>query len=224
MNNRNKLFTYGYILGIMSFLIGTLGYIITLILTPTYRMWALSISMLLLEPYGPIARIGLIISNITAIPFVVSLGVTLKTENVNEIIRKIAIVTGIFACVNAILTGAVAGHDPIQSNLHGFFVLLSWIGGAITCFTFSFLMLKNPNFSKFITTSGFIVAGIFIGFLIPFFITNFCSYFPTLCYSFGQMVYIILPTWEWAVVLSILYWYFSNSVYMFYKKDLLAER
>jgi hypothetical protein len=223
MDNRNKLFTVGYVLGIMSFLIGIIGYIITLILTPTYRMWANSISMLLLEPpYGLIARIGLIISNIIAIPYVVSLGVSLKTENANEIIRKIAVGGGIFACVNAILTGAVAGHDPIQSNLHGTFVLFSWIGGAITCTAYSLLMLKNPNFSKFITTSGFIVAGIFIGFLIPFFITNFCSYFPTICYSFGQLVYLILPTWEWVVVLSILYWYGSNSVYMFYKKDILS--
>ncbi|MFW9819935.1 MAG: hypothetical protein ACFFE5_10020, partial [Candidatus Thorarchaeota archaeon] len=62
----------------------------------------------------------------------------------------------------------------------------------------------------------------FIGFLIPFFITNFCSYFPALCYEFGAAVYVVLPTWEWAVVLSILYWYFSNSVYMLYKKDLLS--
>ncbi|MFX1420059.1 MAG: hypothetical protein ACFE9N_14170 [Promethearchaeota archaeon] len=221
---RLNKFTYisGYIFGILAFLIGITGYILSLILTPTYRMWALSISMLLLEPNGPFARTGLIISNIIAIPHVVSLGIILKSENVNEIIRKIAIGAGIFACVNAILTGAVAGHDPILSTLHGLFVLFSWICGAITCFTFSFLMLKNPNFSKFITTSGFFVAGIFIGFLIPFFITNFCSYFPTICYSLGQMVYVILPTWEWAVVLSILYWYFSNSVYLFYKKDLIS--
>jgi hypothetical protein len=184
-------------------------------------MWRLSISNLLLEEFGYFARIGLILSNIIAIPYIIVLGRTQKHENANEFIRKIAVFAGIFACVNAILTGIVAGHNPIIATLHGFFVLLSWISGAITTFAFSLLMLKNPNFSRLIITSGFIVAGIFIGFLIPFFITNFCSYFPALCYSFGQMVYVVLPTWEWAVVLSILYWYFSNSLYMFYKKDLL---
>jgi hypothetical protein len=222
MNNRNILYLLGAIFGILAFIIGVSGYVISLILTPTYRMWATSISNLLLEPYGPFARIGLIVSNTIAIVYVISLGKTLKRENVNEFIRKIAVAAGIFACVNAILTGIVAGHNPIIANLHGFFVLLSWIGGAITCTAYSLLMLKNPNFSKFITTSGFLVAGIFIGFLIPFFITNFCSYFPAICYSFGQMVYLILPTWEWVVVLSILYWYFSNSVYMLYKMDLLS--
>ena len=222
MNNRNILYLLGAIFGILAFIIGVSGYVISLILTPTYRMWATSISNLLLEPYGPFARIGLIISNIIAIVYVISLGRTLKTENVNEMIRKIAIAAGIFACVNAILTGVVAGHNPIIATLHGLFVLLSWISGAITTFAYSFLMLKNTDFSKFITTSGFIVAGIFIGFLIPFFISNFCSYFPALCYEFGAAVYLVLPTWEWAVVLSILYWYFSNSVYMLYKKDLLS--
>jgi hypothetical protein len=220
----DRLFNYipEYVFGLVAFIIGIFGYIISLILTPDYIMWRLSLSNLLLEEYGYFARIGLIVSNIIAIPYVVALGRTQIRENVNEMIRKIAVGAGIFACVNAILTGAVAGHNPILSNLHGFFVLLSWISGAITTFAFSFLMLKNLKFSKFIITSGFIVASIFIGFLIPFFITNFCSYFPALCYSFGQMVYVILPTWEWAVVLSTLYWYFSNSVFMFYKKDLFS--
>lgn len=228
MNKGNKifdrLFNYvpEYVFGIVAFIIGIFGYIISLILTPDYIMWELSISNLLLEPFGPFARIGLIISNIIAIPYIVALGRSQIHENGNEMIRKIAVGTGIFACVNAILTGAVAGHNPILSNLHGFFVLLSWISGAVTTFAFSFLMLKNPKFSKFIRTSGFIVAGILLGFLIPFFITNFCSYFPALCYSFGQMVYEILPAWEWVVVLSILYWYFSNSIYIYYKKDLLS--
>ncbi|MFX0006838.1 MAG: hypothetical protein ACFFAV_08930 [Candidatus Hermodarchaeota archaeon] len=222
MNNRNTLFIIGSTFGILAFFIGILSYIISLILTPTYRMWALSISNLLLEPFGLFARVGLIISNFIAIPYIFSLGKTLKRENVNDLIRKIAIIAGVFSCINAILTGIVAGNNPILSTLHGLFVLLSWIGGAITCTGFSLLMLKNPIFSKFITTSGFIVSGIFIGFLIPFFISNFCSYFPAICYTFGATVYLVLPTWEWAVVLSILYWYFSNSVYMLYKKDLLS--
>jgi len=216
----DKLFNFipGYVFGILAFLIGFFGNIISLVLTPGYKMWELSISMLTLYPTGIYLRIGLIISNILIIPFIVYLSRSLIDENINENIRKIAIGGGIFSCVSALLTGAITGTIPFISNLHGLFALFSWIGGAITCLFFGVLMLKNPNFSKFITTSGFIVTGIFVTFLIPFFITNFCNYFADLCLSFGQMVYIIMPTWEWAVIFSILYWYLSNSVYLLYKK------
>jgi hypothetical protein len=218
----DKLFNYipKYVFGLVAFIIGILGYIISLILTPDYIMWKIPLSNLLLVEFGYFARIGLIVSNIIAIPYIIALG--RAQIQANEFIRKIAVFTGIFACVSAILSGIVAANINVIAALHGFFVLLSWISGAITTFAFSLLMLKNPNFSRSITTSGFIVAGIFIGFLVPFFISNFCSYFPTICYTFGATVYLVLPTWEWAVVLSILYWYFSNSVYMLYKKDLLS--
>jgi hypothetical protein len=213
--NKSHIKKINYFFGLLAFLIGILGYIISLVLTPTYRMWAIPLSNLLVEDTGIYARIGLIISNFMAIPFVVTLGIFQKSDNVNESIRRIAIGAGIFSCTASILSGFFAGHDVILSNLHGLFVLLSWIGGSMTVLGFSFLMLKNPKFSKFITANSFLVATIFVLFLIPFFITNFCSYFPDLCYNFGQLVYPILPTWEWAVVISILYWYMSNSIYVY---------
>lgn len=216
MNKGSNLF--GSIFGILAFLIGFFGNIISLILTPVYKMWLSSISMLTLYPTGIYLRIGLIISNILAIPFIIYLGIAQKDENVNEKIRKFAIGAGIFSCVSAILTGFVTGTNPIISTLHGLFALFSWIGGAITCSVFSYLLLKNTKFTKGITYSGFIVAGIVIGFLVPFFITNFCSYFPDLCYSFGQIIYTIMPLWEWVVVFSFLFWYLSNSAYILYKK------
>lgn len=216
----DKLFNFlpGYIFGLLAFLIGFLGNLISLILTPEYKMWLLSISMLTLAPTGIYLRIGLIISNILAAPFIVYLGRSMINENKNENIRKIAIGAGIFSCVSAILTGAVVGTHPVARDLHGLFALFSWIGGALTCSVFGFLMLKNKKFTKGITYSGFIIAGIFIGFLVPFFITNFCSFFAEFCLSFGQKIYVVMPIWEWAVIFSILLWYLSNSFYMFYKK------
>ncbi|MFW9880426.1 MAG: hypothetical protein ACFFG0_45735 [Candidatus Thorarchaeota archaeon] len=216
----DKLFTFipGYVFGILAFLFGFFGNIISLILTPEYEMWQLSISMLTLAPTGIFLRIGLIISNICAVLFIIYLGRSLLKENINENIRKVAIGTGILSSISALLTGAITGINPIISNLHGLFALFSWIGGGTTCLLFGILMLKSTNFSKAITFSGFIVAGIFIAYLVPFFICNFCSYFPEICYSFGQKIYIVVPSWEWAVIFSILYWYLSNSIYILYKK------
>jgi len=223
MNKGNKLFDRRFnlvagVFGILAFIFGFFGNLISLILTPEYNMWRLSISMLTLAPTGIYLRIGLIISNILAIPFIIYLGRTQKNANVNEKIRKFSIGVGVFSSISAVLTGIVIGTNPIISDLHGLFALFSWIGGAITCSIFGFLMLKNTKFTKSITYSGFVIAGIVIGFLVPFFITNFCSYFADLCYSFGQIIYTIMPIWEWAVVFSILLWYLSNSAYILYKK------
>lgn len=211
-------FLPGYIFGLLTFFFSLLGNVIALLLSPEYRMWQNSISMLSLATGGMYLRIGLIISNILGIPFIIYLGRVLRDENVNENIRKIAIGSGIFSSVSTVLIGAIAGTNPITSRLHGLFALLSWIGGSITCLLFGLLMFKNSKFSKSITYISFIVAGIFISFLIPFFITNFCSYFKEICYSFGQAVYIIMPVYEWAVNFSILLWFLFNSSYMLHKK------
>ena len=146
MNKFNNFFTKlfnfipGYLFGILAFLFGFFGNIVSIFLTPEYNMWIYSISMLTLFPTGIFLRIGLIISNTVAIPFIVYLGRSLINENVNENIRKIAIGSGIFSCVAALLTGAVTGTNPVISNLHGLFALFSWIGGAITCLFFGLAM------------------------------------------------------------------------------------
>ncbi|MFX0104080.1 MAG: hypothetical protein ACFE75_01160 [Candidatus Hodarchaeota archaeon] len=224
MNKLNKFFDNlfkflpGYIFGMLTFSIGLLGELTALLLSPEYIMWKYSISWLTLYPAGIYLRLGLIISNIMAIPFYIYLGKALRDENTNEIIRKIAIGSGIFSSVSAVGTGAVTGIDPLISRLHGLFALFSWIGGAITCLFFGVLMLKNSRFSKIITYINFIVAGIFLSFLIPFFITNFCSFFQDICYYFGQAIYVIMPVYEWTLIFSILLWYLSNSYYLVYKK------
>ena len=221
MNKVNEFFDNlfnivpGHIFGFLTFYVGLVGNIAALLATPEYLMWENSISWLGLLTGGMFLRIGLIVSNILAIPFIIYLGRALKDKNINKNMIKIAIGSGIFSAISVILTEAFTGTDPLIRDLHGIFAFLSWIGGGITCIIFGFLMLQNSSFSKAITVNSFIVGGIFVAYLIPFFITIFCSYF---CFSFGAMVYLIMPVWEWALIFSILLWYLYNSVYIFHKK------
>ncbi|MFW9939972.1 MAG: hypothetical protein ACFFFT_02955 [Candidatus Thorarchaeota archaeon] len=206
----------GYIFGLLTFAVGFSSFIIALILSPDYVMWEKSISVLGHKKGGIFSRMGLIISNTLAIPFIIYLARTLKDENVSEKVRKVAIGAGIFISVNAVLTGAVSGGT--LSSWHGLFALLSWMGGNVVCSIFGYLMLKNPKFSKSASYFSIGVAVIFGSYLIPFFITNFCSAFPEICKTFGDKVYTIMPIYEWVVMFSILFWYLFYSIYILYKK------
>lgn len=219
----DKIFniTPGYIFGFLTFIIGFTGDILALIisgLVGDYVMWEKSISILGHRTGGVYLRTGLVISNILAIPFIIYFGRGLKDENINENLIKLTIGCGIFASITAVLTGIFSGVNEFISSLHGLFALLSWIGGAIVCFLFGYLMLKNSKFSKSIIYFNFIIAGIFASYLIPFFITNFCNYYAEICYSFGRAIYTIMPVYEWVVILSILIWYLVNTVYLFNKR------
>jgi len=206
----------GYIFGLLTFVVGFSGFILALLLSPEYVMWEKSISLLGHQTGGIFSRIGLIISNTIAIPFIIYLGRALKDENVNENVRKIAVGAGIFISLIAALTGAVSGGA--LSSLHGLFALLSWMGGIVVCLLFGLLMLKSSKYSKSAAYFSFIIAIIFGSFLIPFFITNFCNALPDICGSFGERVYTIMPVYEWVIMFSILFYYLFNSIYMLYKK------
>lgn len=217
----------GYIFGLLTFIIGTSGFIIAILLSPDYILWEKSISVLGHHPGGIFSRLGLIISNIIAIPFIIFLGKTLKDKLMNANVRKSAVGIGIFVSVAAVLSGVITGRNEFIKDMHGLLALLSWIGGLIVCLSFGFLMLKNfqyyqePKYSKSAATFSFVIAGIFASYLIPFFITNFCNANPNICGTFGDMVYTIMPTYEWIVMFSILFWYLFNSIYIFKKKIII---
>lgn len=206
----------GYIFGFLSVFVGLLGDILALSFSPNYLMWKSSISLLGHCSGGIFLRAGLIISGFLAVPFMVYFGRIIKDENVNEYIRKSAYIIGIFSSMCASFAGIFSGG--IFSNIHGFFALLSWLGGAAFSILFSISMLRSSKFSKFQINIGFIVAGIFIFYLIPFFITNFCSFYREFCLDFGRAVYKIVPTIEWIVLFSMLFWILFNSSYLLYKK------
>lgn len=208
----------GYIFGLLSVIIGLTGDILALLFSPEYVMYQKSISILGQHSGGMFLRGGLIFSSLFSIPFIIFLGRALKDETVNENLRKLAIITGIFSSVSAILTGTFSGVNPFISSLHGLFALFSWMGGAIFCLLFSFVMLKNPKFSELASNVSLVIGEIFACYLIPFFITNFCNYYADVCYGFGRIVYLILPSFEWVIIFSILFWYLFNSCYMLHEK------
>ena len=204
----------GYVFGLLAFIIGFSGDLIALLITPGYQMWRSSISMLGIQTGGIVWRIGLIISNIFAIPFVIFFGRKLKDDNVNEFVRRLAIGCGIFTSVSVVLTGTFTGTTILLNYLHGVFALFSFLGGAVVCSTYTFLVAKNKKFSKSIYYTGLIVSGIIVSYLIPFFITSFCDLFQDICLTLGQQIYIIMPIYEWTMIFAILFWYLSNSIYL----------
>jgi len=224
MRNINQFFDNlfekipGYVFGLLAFFIGFSGDLIAMLLSPGYQMWRSSISLLGLNPGGIFLRVGLIISNIFAMVFIIYLGKTLKDEDINDTIRKLAIGCGIFTSVSGILTGAFTGVTELIIYLHGLFALLSFIGGAVVYSLFAFLIAKSSKFSKSITYISIIISVIVISYLIPFFITNFCSLFMEICYSLGELIWVIMPTYEWTMIFAVLFWYLSNSLYIAYKK------
>ncbi|MFW9900171.1 MAG: hypothetical protein ACFFDY_02655 [Candidatus Thorarchaeota archaeon] len=207
----------GYYFGLLAFTAGLLGDIIALIATPEYIWWKYSISVLG-DLSGGILRTGLIISGLLATVFFIYFGRSIKDENVNEVLRKLAIGVGIFSSICVVLTGSFSGVNDFIRSLHGLFALFSWLGNTAIFFLFSLAMSKNTKFSKYPIRIGYIIGGILVVFLIPFFITNFCNYFREICYAFGQRVFTIMAVFEWIVNFSILFWIFYNASYLLYKK------
>lgn len=213
----------GYLFGLFAFLIGILGDSLALIFSPEYVMWRYSVSLLGHQTGGPFLRVGLIVSNILAIPFIIYLGRVIKDEDGNELIRKLAIGSGFVTSISAIFTGTFSGDIniviPFLSDVHGFFAFVSWFSAAVMFALFSYLMAKNSKFSKNIRYFGYLVSGIIIFYLIPFIITNICNALPELCYTFGRfLVVYVNASLEWLVIFSITTWYLANSIYIKHKK------
>ncbi|MFW9989242.1 MAG: hypothetical protein ACFFC3_11340, partial [Candidatus Odinarchaeota archaeon] len=218
----DKIFDFisGYNFGFLTFIIGFTGIILGLLisgLVGDYIFWEQSISILGRRTGGIFSRAGIILSNFLAIPFIVYLGRILRNENVNDILRKLTIGCGTLASISAALTGIFSGVNKFITNLHNFFALLTWIGGAIACTFFGYLMFKNFKFSKSIKYFNLLIAGVFISYLIPFFIENFCYSYQNICYTLGRIISTIIPTYEWVVFFSILFWYLINAYYLFHK-------
>lgn len=216
----DKLFKLipGYFFGFVAFTAGFLGDSLALLTTPEYIWWRQSISILGDLSGGIFLRTGLIISGLSAIPFFIYLGRALKDDGVNESLRKVAIVVGIFSSLCVVFTGTFSGVNEFIKSLHGFFALCSWLGNSAVFILFSLAMSKNNKFSKYPIRIGFIVSGILVIYLIPFFITIFCNYFREICYAFGRRVFTIMAVFEWIVYFSILSWILYNSSYLLYKK------
>ena len=156
----------GYYFGILTFSIGFLNICIALVLSPNYVMWVESVSSLGQSEGGIFLRIGLILSMLFAIPFIIYLGRTLKDEEVNNDLRTSAVSTGIFSSITIILTSTFLGGNAFISSLHNLFTLLSWLGIIVFFILLNSLMLNSLKASRFQILLGSTVTAICVFFLI----------------------------------------------------------
>ena len=208
----------GYYFGILTFSIGFLNICIALVLSPNYVMWVESVSSLGQSEGGIFLRIGLILSMLFAIPFIIYLGRRLKDEEVNNDLRTSAVSTGIFSSITIILTSTFLGGNTFISSLHGLFTLLSWLGIIVFFILLNSLMLNSLKVSRFQILLGFTVTAICVFFLILVLLTNFCNLSTGKCYPFGRILYIMAPTIEWITTFSIFLWFLGNSCDLLYRE------
>ena len=189
--------TSGGFFGIVSVLIRLTGDITAIMLTPNYNMVEDLISDLGIGPGGIVFSLGLIISGIVSIPFYISLKNVFQSEEINENLRKMAIVfSGI-----SIVTYVLLGFFPSDPNntlifiMHGVIGLISWLTGAGYLALYSYMTLKYKESSRFQGYFGYCVVGTVILFIFTW-----------------------VPVTEWIMTFSIMSWIIVLSLSMIYDK------
>lgn len=157
----------GGFFGIVSVLIRLMGDFTAILFTPNYNMIDDLISDLGVGPGAIFFSLGLIISGIVSIPFYISLKNLFQIEEINENLRKMAVVfSGI-----SIITYVLLGFFPSDPNnflifvLHGVIGLISWLTGAGYLTLYSYMTIKYKISSKFLGYFGYCVVGTIILFI-----------------------------------------------------------
>ena len=161
------------------------------LLFPGYNIFDNMVSELGIGPGGLFFNVGLVLSGIVAIPFIIRLGTVFLGENVNNYLRKSAMIIAVTSSVSLSLIGCFPAtpENAIVFIIHGTFAFICWIGGLIYVTIFSIMMFQAPNISKSWAFFGFGVAATFVLFLFT-----------------G------LPITEWIVVFAICLWAIVNSI------------
>lgn len=189
--------TSGGFFGIISVLIRLTGDITAMIFTPNYNMIDDLISDLGIGPGALFFSLGLIISGIVSIPFYISLKKIFGVEEINENLRKMAIV---FSSIS-IITYVLLGFFPSDPNnilifvLHGVIGLISWVTGAGYLALYSYMTIKYKESSKFQGYFGYCVVGTVILFIFTW-----------------------VPVTEWCMTFGIMLWIIVISISMIYDK------
>ncbi len=187
----------GGIYGLISMAIGVSFIFIAMSQSPGFNIAEDTVSSLGIVPRfgGILFNIGLILAGIIAIPFFLYLGRSLKRDGFIDIIRILAVIISIIACISLSMVGCFPAYSGLYSIFHRIFALIFFFTGLIFCILFSFVMWVDPNFSKLQAITRFIVAAIFAIFLIT-----------------------RTALTEWAVFFAIIFWVIENSIYILYKK------
>jgi len=184
--------------GILSMIVGILGDIIAVSMTPDYNLDRM-VSYLGTGPGALFFNLGTILSGLFALLFYIYLSPILKSKNVNEDIHKTALVFAILSCIFFILIGV---FPSVLTNsaliiIHGFVAMMSLMCGSVYKSLFGYMMLKGDKFLKLHTYSAIIVVVIEIAFLLTW-----------------------TPLIEWMMVIAITYWIFMLSIHIFIRKEL----
>jgi len=148
--------TSGGFFGIVSVSIRLMGDFTAILFTPNYNMIDDLISELGVGPGAIFFSLGLIISGIVSIPFYISLRNIFRSEEINENLRKFAVVFSGISIITYILL-AFFPSDPNNSLIfimHGVIGLISWVTGAGYLALYSYMTIKYKESSRFLGYFG----------------------------------------------------------------------
>ena len=191
-----KLAHGGYY-GLLSMIIGIIFTFLSFLLVPGYSIFESFISILGISPglTAPLFNMGIILTGILVIPFLVYLGRSLTQERINEKIEKIAFKISIVGALSISLVGCFPHYTLLLGIIYIFFATLFFFSELIFCLIFSLLIWFDSRFSKMQSIIGFAVSGVFIFFIFT-----------------GWTIS------EWLVFFAIVFWVIENSIYILYKK------
>jgi hypothetical membrane protein len=142
------------------------------------------------KPSAQFFNVGVIIIGAASIHFFIYLGKLLKASGIDEIIRKITVKISIIGGLCLALVGAFPMFDFLEI-FHMIVASTFFFSGMLYFLLFSYLMIRNPNFSKYQSFPGFVVGLIFAGY-----------------------VFTAHPIFEWGVVFSGFFWVIFNGVWL----------
>jgi hypothetical protein len=195
--------------GLLSITFGITGDFLAYIFYPGFNLLERAVSSLCKGPGGLFFQIGSVLSGIFAIPFVIYLNNSFNPDYIEEILKKEAITVALISCTCLIILGAFCGSNPVIALIHGISAFTSWIFGLFYITFFSIFMLRDPKYSKSLSSFGFCVT-----FLLTIFLVLWLSAFV----PFLSFLIVILPFFEWINTATIILWYFIVSLYTLIKK------
>ncbi len=157
----------GGVYGLLSVLIGVTGDIIAVSMFLGYNLVDNTISELGIGPGAVFFNLGVFICGFVGMPFGVALGRALKKNKANDTLVTIAVITSLVSCFSLSMIGIFPSNREVTLilYLHGFFAFLCFAGGFLYLIIFSYIILKDNNFSNWLAYYGFFVAALFMVFL-----------------------------------------------------------
>ncbi|MHA1671194.1 MAG: hypothetical protein ACTSV5_11560 [Promethearchaeota archaeon] len=185
--------------GLLSMIVGLLGDIIAVLMTPNYNLDYM-VSYLGTGPGALFFNLGTILSGLFALLFYLYLIPILKSKNVTDEIHRTALVFAVLSCFFFMLIGFFPSitTNSVMIIVHGFVAMMSLMCGSVYKSLFGYMMLKNEKFLKLHTYSAMIIVVIEIAFLLTW-----------------------IPIIEWMMVVAITYWIFMLSFHVFTKKEMI---